>query len=191
MRLLQLLAFATLSLAISGPVLAQEEAIGVPGPIVFEGTSFELAWTSHPTDTYYKQEYVPEGQVVEAYAEMFMVDVLTQGPSPHETVAAFAAELDKRKATDPLVNYSVLENPETGEMLFDFLLSDSSSGTLIVEWNAYRYTPLGDGLSLFAISRRGYGEDGAKSFLAQLPDWRQASINALAELELPEISLQD
>ena len=191
MRLLQLLALATLSLTLASPLLAQEEAIGVPGPIVFEGTSFELAWTSHPTDTYYKQEYVPGGQVVEAYAEMFMVDVITAGQTPQQAVAGFTAELDKRKATDPLVNYSVLENPETGEMLFDFLLSDSSSGTLIVEWNAYRYTPLGDGLSLFAISRRSYGEDGAKSFLAQLPDWRQASINALAELELPEISLQD
>lgn len=191
MRLLQLLALATISLALAGPVLAQEEAIGVPGPIVFEGTSFDLAWTSHPMDTYYKQEYVPAGQMVESYAEMFMVDVLTQSPTPHETVAAFAAELDKRKETDPLVNYAILENPDTGEVIFDFLLSDTSSGSIIVEWNAYRYTPLGDGLSLFAISRRGYDEDGAKSFLAQLPEWRAASINALAALELPEISIQD
>ena len=189
MRLLHLA--AALSLVLATPVLAQEEAIGVPGPIVFEGTSFALAWTSHPLENYYKQEYVPAGQAVESYAEMFMVDVLTEGPTPHETVAAFAAQLDERKATDPLVNYNILENPETGEVLFDFLLSDTSSGTMIVEWNAYRYSPLGDGTSLFAISRRGYDEDGATAFLTQLPEWRQASINALAELELPEISIQD
>ena len=191
MRLLQLLAFATLSLALSGPVVAQEEAIGVPGPIVFEGTSFELAWTSHPTDTYYKQEYVPEGQVVDAYAEMFMVDVITAGQTPQQAVAGFTAELDKRKATDPVVNYAILENPDTGEVLFDFLLSDTSSGEIIVEWNAYRYSPLGEGTSLFAISRRGYGEDGATGFLAQLPEWRAASIAALADLALPEISLAE
>ena len=189
MRLLHLV--AALSLALATPVLAQEEAIGVPGPIVFEGTSFALAWTSHPLENYYKQEYVPAGQAVESYAEMFMVDVLTEGPTPHETVAAFAAQLDERKATDPLVNYNILENPDTGEVLFDFLLSDTSSGTMIVEWNAYRYSPLGDGTSLFAISRRGYDEDGATEFLTQLPEWRQASINALAKLELPEISIQD
>lgn len=177
-------------LALATPALAQEEALGIPGPIVFEGTEFELAWTSHPDATYYKQEYVPAGEAVESYAQMFMVDVLTEGQTPEGAAAGMIAGLEERKATDLAVNYDMIENEATGELILDFLLSDASTGTVIVEWNAYRYVPFGDGLALFAISRRGYGDE-TTSFIQGLANWRQSSIEALATMELPEIAIAD
>lgn len=179
---------AVVAFVIATPVLAQEDAVGVPGPIVFEGTSFELVWTSNPTPTYYKQEYLPAGESVEAYSQMFMVDVLTEGATPESAAADMIAGLEQRKAEDPVVNFAMIANDATGELILDFLLSDTSSGDVIVEWNAYRYVPYGEGLALFAISRRGYGDD-TSGFIGELANWRLGSIDALAQMELPEVVL--
>lgn len=178
------LATATLAL----PALAQEDTIGIPGLISFEGTEFSLAWTSNPEATYFKQEYLPEGETVEAYAQMFILDVLTEGATPESAAAAMIAGLEQRKADDPVVNFDMIANDATGELILDFLVSDTSSGTIIVEWNAYRYVPFGDGLVLYAISRRGYDDD-ASDFIRGLADWRMASIEALAAMELPAVAL--
>ena len=188
MLLHRLLAVAVASALLLAPTLAQEDAIGVPGPIAFEQTEFDLAWTSHPGETYYKQEYLPAGQAVESYAEMFMVDVLTEGATPESASADMIASLEQRKATDAAVNYDMIANEATGELILDFLLSDASSGTVIVEWNAYRYVPFGDGLALFAISRRAYGDEAA-AFIGGLKAWRSGAIQSLAVMELPEIAL--
>ncbi|WP_332686165.1 hypothetical protein [Devosia sp.] len=188
MPLHRLLVIAIASAALLVPTVAQEDAIGAPGPIVFEQTRFELAWTSHPTPTYYKQEYLPQGQALESYGEMFMVDMLTEGATPESAAADMIAGLEQRKASDPVVNYDMIANEATGEIIFDFLLSDASGDTVIVEWNAYRYVPLGDSLALFAISRRGYGDD-ASAFIGSLKDWRSATIQSLAVMDLPDIAL--
>lgn len=188
----RLAAVVAVSLACAFPAMAQEEMLGIPGPITFEGTEFELAWTSHPSPTYYKQEYVPAGEAVESYIQMFMVDVLIDGQTPESAAAAMIAGLEERKANgDPVVNYDMIANEETGELILDFLLSDASSGNIIVEWNAYRYSPTADGtgLTLFAISRRGYSEEGATQFLEALTSWRETSIQELAVMDLPPITL--
>lgn len=188
MLLRRLAATAIVAVALIVPALAQEDAIGVPGPIVFEQTTFALAWTSHPAEAYYKQEYLPEGQVPESYVEMFMIDVLTEGATPESAAAEMIAGLEQRKAGDPVVNFDMIANDATGELILDFLLSDTSTGTVIIEWNAYRYVPYGDGLALFAISRRGY-DDAAEDFIKSLAEWRTSSIEALAQMDLPEVVL--
>jgi hypothetical protein len=97
--------------------------------------------------------------------------------------------LKQRQANDPVVNFAMIENEATGEVILDFLLSDSSSGTVIVEWNAYRYVPIKDGVAMFGISRRGY-DDGASDLLKGLKSWRMGTIQALAELELPKVVVE-
>lgn len=185
----RLIAAVALVCLTGSAVVAQEDAVGAPGPFVLEGESFELAWTSHPAETYYKQEYVPAGQSVEAYTQMFMVDVLTNGTSVGDAARSMVDALKDRQANDPVVNFALIQNEATGEIILDFLLSDSSSGTVIVEWNAYRYVPLEDGVAMFGISRRGYDE-GASELLKGLKGWRMGTIQALAELELPEVVVE-
>ena len=181
-----LLAFVCILGMGTAAALAQEDALGVPGPIQFEGVDFDLVWTSHPTDVYYKQEYVPSGQDVEAYGQMFMLDVLLDGTTPLEAAGGMIHGLDQRRATDPMVNFDVIQNDATGEIILDFLLSDDTSGTLIVEWNAYRYVPLEDGIAMFGISRRGY-DTAVEQFLTDLAAWRTEAIDSLANLDLPDI----
>lgn len=184
------LSAAVALVCLSGSIaFAQEDAVGAPGPFVLEGTSFELAWTSHPTETFYKQEYVPDGQSVESYEQMFMVDVLTSELTVDQAAHSIVTSLEERKASDAVVNFEVLKNEETGELILDFVLSDSSGEAVIVEWNAYRYVPLENGVAMFGISRRGYG-DGAADLLMGLKETRMTTIGALAELDLPEVVLE-
>jgi hypothetical protein len=179
-----MLAFVSLTLQAG----AQEDALGIPGPIHFDSTSYALVWTSNPSPVYYKQEYLADGQALDSYDEMFLIDVLLEGASPQSAAADMVASLTQRRGSDPVVNHELIGNAATGEFILDFLISDASSGTTIVEWNAYRYVPRESGLVLYGLSRRGYGE-GAIDFLRGMGEWRTQTIQALATMELPPIEL--
>jgi len=43
------------------------ERIGVKGPLEFNKTIFNLAWTDKPRDNYYIQEYLPKGETLEKF----------------------------------------------------------------------------------------------------------------------------
>jgi hypothetical protein len=180
-----------LALLAASPMQAQsapiKDALGFPGPIAFEGKTYALAWAAQPSTGYHKQEYLPAGQQVGRHTDMFIVEAITGGVTIQNAVAAQIAKLKQRKGKDPVANYEVIRNNATGEIILDFLMSDRSQGALVVEWNAYRYTKLDGGVALFAISRRGYGEE-AKPFLAGLKNWRSNTMNALAQFAAPNIT---
>lgn len=193
MRTKRLARLVCLLLTVSGIVVLPAHAdpakdmLGVPGPVSFQDTKFDLAWTSHPTADYFKQEYVPAGQTPEHFDEMFIIESSGAG-TPINAAGAKVNELKKRAATDAYVNYAVIGNKATGEIILDFILSDESTGTLIVEWNAYRYAPLtkDGGVALYAISHRSYGDDVEK-FLKDLKESRPRALNALAAFDTPPL----
>lgn len=188
----KLIAAAALTALMAGPALAQSDMLGVPGPVSFQGQDYALAWTSQPTDDYFKQEYVPQDQTVEAYTEMVLIEAVAGAITPMQAAALQAQMLDARKQSDPVVNYEIIQNEAASEVLLDFVVSDLSADPIVVEWNAYRYMPLakGEGVALFAVSRRGYGEDGAREFLGNLGPVRSEAINALATFEPPAVSIR-
>ncbi len=104
---------------------------------------------------------------------MVLVNALVGKGTVRSAAAIKVDELKRRKATDPLVNFAVIQNDRTGEIILDFILSaKDAQGGAIVEWNAYRYASLEvpgskTGILLFGISRRAYG-DGAMDFLRGL-----------------------
>jgi hypothetical protein len=104
--------------------------------------------------------------------------------------------LNKRKSTDPTVNFAAFKNPKNGEIILDFVLSAKDpKGEDVVEWNAYRYAAWRDkggesGVLLFGISRRAYGDD-ATDFLRGLKSVRPAEIKALASYPLPVVRPMD
>jgi hypothetical protein len=186
----RLAAMAVLA-AFATPIAAQDDILSIPGPIELNGISYEFAWSSHPTETFYKHEYVPEGQTVEAYDEMFLIDVLAVGQTPEEAAAGMVSALGEREGSDPLLNFELIENEATGEYILDFILSAEAGDGLIVEWNAYRYVAWGAGVAMYGVSHRAYGEDEAADFLTGLGDLRQETIAALAQMELPEPIMAD
>lgn len=192
-----LLRALTILILCAAPAWAQAddktERLGVPGPIAFEGQDYALAWTSHPSADYYKQEYLPAGQSAESYTHMFIVEAVTSGIAPKDAAGAQIASLNQRKATDPLVFYDAIVNEASGDVILDFLVSAAGKdGKLIVEWNGYRYAPhkgAKPGVVLYAISRRAYGDD-AKAFVTALKDWRTKTVNELAGFKAPAVTPQ-
>lgn len=187
-------AIAAAAILLIVPALAQsaEDRLGVPGPVTFQNKSYDLQWSSQPSETYVKQEYVPAGQAVEASTDMFLIEVVTKPIRPIDAASSQIQMLNGRKGSDPVVNYDIVQNEKTGEVLLDFLISDMQANPIIVEWNAYRYVPRkdGDGVVLYAVTRRGYGEPDAKALLQGLKSWRSGVINALASFRAPPATIR-
>ena len=186
-------ALAGAYVAVAAPAFAQSpvpvDYLGIPGQIELAGTQYHLAFSSRPSADYIKHEYLPSGQKSATYTDMVSVELLTSGISLTNAVKAQTAMLDRRKSSDPLVNYHILQNPDGSQIVLDFLLSDESTGTLVVEWDAYRYVSVAmpDGKNaviLFAISRRHYGE-GASDFLKMLKTRRTEDVDALVNHAVP------
>ena len=172
-----------------------KDYFAVPGPLEFNKVAYQLAWSSHPNATYYKQEYLPAGEKTERYSNMLLLEVATGEFSLQQVVKAKTAELDQRKKSDPVTNYSLIQNPNTGEYMLDFVLSQGEGANSIVEWNVYRYAKLKDksgkqGVQLMAYSRRAYGTAGT-AFLQQLKTTRPTDIKTMAVYKMPELKLAD
>lgn len=174
----------------AGAALAQvTDHLGIPGPIELQGSSYVLAWTAQPAPNYVKQEYLPEGQSPQTYKQMLLVERVSGPIKVMDAVKVQVDTLTSRKVTDPLVNMDVIENKASGEALLDFIMSSKDQqGEIIVEWNAYRYSPgaNGEGVLLFGVSHRAYGNDDAKEMLTSLKTTRAATIKALAGAPLPK-----
>jgi hypothetical protein len=189
-RLAAVLAAIVLSAAPTGAQVT--DRLGVPGPIELGGRSYHLAWSASPNDDYIKQEYVPPDESVESYRAMVLVELATGGVDVADAVRAQTEMLAKRKGSDPLVNFSVLQHDSSDEMLLDFIVSSKdANGEYIVEWDAYRYAPYraasgATGVLLYGVSHRAYGNADAKAFLSGLKPFRRAQIDALTQAPLPQ-----
>ena len=160
--------------------------LALPGPYAVGTEAFHLAWSSHPQPGYYKQEYLPRGQSLERFERMLIVETLASA-APRDVALAKARELDARQATDPVARHEVLEGPD-GEILLDFLLSaPGADGETIVEWNLYRFRPLGaqGGTWLVADVRRAYGDARIRAFLGGLAERRRGYAADLLAADVP------
>jgi hypothetical protein len=171
---------------------APVERLSVPGPLLLDGQAYHFAWSSHPAPHFYKQEYLPAGQALPRYRQMLMLDLLVADATPVQLAQSKIAELEARKQDDPLVQHDVIAREDGSAVLLDFVLSaPDADGGLIVEWNAYRYERVADGVLLFGISRRAYGMDNARRFLGEeVRQHRARWIEELAGLALPAIAIR-
>ena len=143
-----------------------KDYLTVPGPIIFESKTYNLSWSSHPADNFYKQEYIVKGADADKYKTMIMIDVVTGEANIKNVVAAKVNELKKMKESNPVINYEIIDNPKTGEYMLDFLLTaNAPDGSIsIIERNVYRYKVVTDkagqkGILLLGVSTRGYGAE--------------------------------
>jgi hypothetical protein len=170
------------------------EYLGVPGPILFGKVSYNLVWTSHPGDNYYKQEYLAKGDTIGKFKKLILVELLTDKATIEEVVVAKIVELNRIKETNPVVNYETFE--KDGEVILDFLLSENTPDGKymnIVERNVYRYKSFDGkkgikGILLFGVSERAYGDEIDK-FFPELKTKRFDLINAVGAFKIPEITI--
>ncbi len=163
------------------------EYFSVGNPIKYCGTKFSLVWSAHPQDIYYVQEYLPKGETLEHYNQMFTVSVIFWDRTPEEAVKAKVAELEQRKKTDPVTNYIAAQN-DKGEYILEFIVSDGSDGKLdLVEVDVHYYRQMtinGRKASVLSFySCRAYGDD-IIPFMKSIPDKRKAWYEGMDNLKI-------
>jgi len=174
---------------------SMKDYLSIPEPIVFNNKSYNLSWSSHPAQNFYKHEYIVKGDNVDKFQSMILIDVITGNTNLKEIVAGKVEELKKLKAQNPVVNYQSFDNPKTGEYIIDFLLTaNAADGTInIAEHNIYRYKKLADksgktGVVLFGISTRSYGSE-ITTFLNELKTSKNNLVNQVAQFNIPSINI--
>ncbi|MDR2149202.1 MAG: hypothetical protein LBE91_22405 [Tannerella sp.] len=171
------------------------DRMGVKGPLKFNGINFNLAWTDRPRDTYYIQEYLPDGERVENFNQLLTIHILDTDVSLPRAVEQKENELTERKKTDPVCNYKIIKSADGKEFIIDFLLGESKDGEMtIVEFNIYRYREIQinnnpKALLIYAYSKRAYG-DNITAFLQKLADDRTIYLNEMASTEIPAITIE-
>lgn len=171
-----------------------KDYLGVAGPIAFDKGSYNLAWTSHPTDNYYKQEYLSKGEKLEKFKRLILFEVLVADKTLQDIVGAKIAELNNIKATNPLAQYQVFK--KTNEIMLDFLVSENTpdgKSVSIIERNVYRYKIVTvakerKAVLLFGVSDRAYGND-VDNFLVKLKAKANDLRNAVGTFNIPAISI--
>ena len=86
------------------------DRLSLPASIEFNGETYRLSWSSHPTPAYYKQEYLPAGQTSERFQRMVLIEATVGGVDINGAVTAQVNMLNKRKSADPTVNFAVSKN---------------------------------------------------------------------------------
>ncbi|HMR39766.1 MAG TPA: hypothetical protein PKA90_04995 [Ignavibacteria bacterium] len=175
-----------------------KDRIGVEGPLSFNNTSFNLAWSDKARDNYYIQEYLPAGEQVESFVQMMSLHVFLIDMSIDDAVQIKLNELDKRSKTDDVCKGSVNETVSSDgkETLVDFLLSEKQKDTPeIVEYNVYRYIPvnIGDGengILVYAYTKRAYGKD-AEGFIDTINKDRRNIVEQMGNTEVPKVKIPE
>ena len=156
--------------------------------IKFCDTEYKFAWSTHPYDFYYLQEYLPDGETFDNYTQMFTVGVIFYGDASYNSEFALQAkieELEKRKKTDRVCRYIVAEN--NGEYILDFIVSDSKNDKLnFVEADIHYYKDVTiNGIKANIYSRRAYGDD-IIPFMKSIPSLRSEWYENITKLPLPK-----
>ena len=171
-----------------------KEYLGLPASMPFDGSTYTLSWSSHPSPNFYKQEYTVKGDNIENYKKMILVDVLTGNQSIRNIVDMKVAELKGMKASNPHVDYTTTE--ESGETVLDFIITANAADgktISIAERNIYRYkkfvTAAGKtGIILFGTSTRAYGT-ACGDFIKAIKANRRNLTDKFVRVKIPDLTI--
>lgn len=189
--LIILFLFSSLSLDAQNKI---NEYLSIPGPIKIDNTFYNLIWSSHPNENYYKQEYLSPNEKIEKYSTLVMIDYIQGTLKIEDVINRKVTELENLKKSNPVVNYKIYENGE--EYILDFLITENSKDgkeILIAERNVYRYKLISNnkskGVLLFGVSERGYKEN-IESFFNNLKNNSSKLIEVVGNYQLPNIEIR-
>ena len=170
------------------------DRIGIKGPLEFNKENYKLSWSAKPNENYYVQEYLPKGETTERYNQMLTIHLFITNLDTKEAVEKKVNELETRKKTDPICNYSVNESPDGKEFMVDFLMGESKGDEMTVaEFNVYYYKKIAldnskNGIIVYSYTKRSYGEEITK-FLKNLGKDRTNFLNQMISTEIPTVKI--
>ncbi|CAI8903045.1 hypothetical protein [Chryseobacterium sp. IT-36CA2] len=168
--------------------------LNVPEPINLNQKEYNLAWSSHPNENYFKQEYLTPKEDINQYNSMILIEFVKGDFTLKDVIDQKVGELQQMKKTNPVINYKILEKDE--EYILDFLISKNSKDgkeILIAERNVYRYKLINDGknkgILLFAVSERGYDKN-IDAFFTNLKNNSSQLIETVGNYKIPDIKIK-
>lgn len=173
-----------------------KDRLNVKGPLLFGNTSFKLSWAAKPKETYYVQEYLPDGEKLNSFNQMLTINLFVLDIEVKNAVEQKINELNNRKKTDAVCNYEVNESPDGKEFIVDFLMSESKDDKMTtVEFNVYRYKQIEleggkKAILVYAYSKRSYNNE-ITDFLKVLSKERTTYLNHMISSEIPAIKVSD
>jgi hypothetical protein len=151
-----LIAFAAAALAAGLGVRAGAEE---PGLVVFGGEDYRIVHRDVHAEGNSLVEFVREGEKIERWSKLVAFHRFPDtAASPKDAALGLANELKRREAG---AKYTIIENPETEEVIIDFLASQSKPE--LVELNVFKYGwhASGRGLVAFQFAQRFKATDAA------------------------------
>lgn len=192
---ISLIAVLTCLLLSQSSIAQVKNYYNISDTLTFNDLNYQLSWSSHPNENFYKHEYLLKGEDPNHFNSMALLDFIEGDATLEDAVNAQVQILIKRKKSDPICNYRVLKNRDGDDYILDFLMGVSNGNKLsIVEWNCYRYKVYTDakrhrGILMFGISYRAY-DDLAIPFLQALPIQRKNILEIVRKHSTPAIQIQ-
>lgn len=148
---LVVLCVCTVGFAGEPRVLVPEE---LPKTLTFAGVEMRHAFEESKDGTFIV-EYLPEGQTLERWQNLFAIRKEAVKLSPLERAKALGAYLKK---VNPKYNFQILSNSKTGEAGIDFMVWPEDES--FAEFNTWKFVQAEEGwLYSYQFCYRSYSED--------------------------------
>ncbi|TKT89525.1 hypothetical protein FDK13_23630 [Dyadobacter frigoris] len=166
--------------------------LGIQDALSLQKNTYQLAWSSHPESSFFKQEYLAAGDDFPNYNKMLSIDFAVTESNIDQLVAAKMRELEQLKRPDLDVKFEILVNSVSGEKILDCLITQTAPNdkNSLAERDIFRFKTIKAksgqrGIILLAASTRKYGKE-IKPFLAKLKTEKQILIAEVAKFPMPE-----
>jgi hypothetical protein len=173
------------------------ERIGVKGPLEFNKEDYFLAATQRPNVNYYIQQYLPREETIKTFNQLLTVSVLITTVPPENIVQQKTAELDNRKATDKVSNYSLTTINNGTEHIVDCVITtENKEGEVrVADFTIYRYKSIEldnhkKAVLIYSYSKRSYGREVLPFFTTLAKD-RKKLLAVMSSKELPVINIKE
>lgn len=158
----------------------------------FNNEKYELAWSSHPNATYFKQEYLRKSDKLEKYEKMLIVEAIKTTLNSENVSQMKINELANIKKVNPIVNFKQVQVANQSDKIISFTIS----GGNILEWNVYRYQQQQVGnenmIILYAYSYRNYvaTKEDVTKFMDYVKNNENKMITTITETKIPKIKIK-
>lgn len=158
----------------------------------FNNEMYNLAWSSHPNATYYKQEYLRKSEKLEKYEKMIMVEAIKTTLNPENVSQMKINELTNLKKTNPIINFKQTELSNQNDKIISFTIS----GGNILEWNIYRYQQQQMGnenmIILYSYSYRNYvaSKEDVTKFISYVKNNENKMMETITKINIPKVKIK-
>lgn len=166
--------------------------LSIGSELSFNNESYNLAWSSHPNATYFKQEYLRKSDKLEKYEKMIIVEAIKTNLNPEKASQMKINELANLKKINPIINFTQVQSSNPNDKIISFTIS----GGNILEWNVYKYQQQQieneNMIVLYAYSYRNYisNKEDVTKFINYVKNNESNMIENITKIKIPKVKIK-